>query len=150
MINPNSYIVKTYWMISGLGLRGVELEVYSIIYGFTQNDKEHAFTISYFEEWTNYSEKTVKRAISSLRRKNIIEIRYIKGKASFYKYNAEKADKAISFSNDKYQKFKTENGIPKASNEQDKITPDLSSLGEELRKFDPYGFQETKKEEKRI
>lgn len=149
MINPNSYIVKTYWMVSGLGLRGVELEVYSIIYGFTQNDKEHAFTISYFEEWTDYSEKAVKRAISSLRRKNIIEIRYIKGKASFYKHNAEKTDKAISFANDKYQKFKTENGISTTSDKQDQITPDLSSLGEELRQFDPYGFGESKKEEKR-
>ena len=150
MVNPNSYMVKPHWMISGLGLRGVELEVYAIIFGFTQNDKEHAFTISYFEEWTDYSEKTVKRAISSLHHKNIIEIRYIKGKASFYKYNAEKADEAISFANDEYQKFKTENGISKTSDKQDQITPDLARLREELMQLDPYGFNEGKKEEKRI
>ena len=42
-IKPNSYYSIQYWMINELGLKGLELSIYAIIYGFSR-DHCGAFT----------------------------------------------------------------------------------------------------------
>lgn len=36
-IKPNSYYSIQYWMINELGLKGLELSIYAIIYGFSRD-----------------------------------------------------------------------------------------------------------------
>ena len=53
-IKPNSYYSIQYWMINELGLKGLELSIYAIIYGFSR-DHCGAFTgsRSYLADFTN-------------------------------------------------------------------------------------------------
>ena len=73
-IKNNNYYVTNGWMINELGLSGRELQVYAIIYGFTQ-DEESEFngSLNYIAEWLGTSNKvTVTRALNSLIEKGYI------------------------------------------------------------------------------
>lgn len=73
-IKNNNYYVTNGWMINELGLNGRELQVYAIIYGFTQ-DEESEFngSLNYIAEWLGTSNKvTVTRAINALIEKGYI------------------------------------------------------------------------------
>lgn len=89
-IKNNNYYVTNGWMINELGLTGRELQVYAIIYGFTQ-DEESEFngSLTYIAEWLGTSNKnTVTRAIDALLDKGLIAKRQTitKGvKANYYK-----------------------------------------------------------------
>ena len=89
-IKNNNYYVTNGWMINELGLTGRELQVYAIIYGFTQ-DEESEFngSLNYIAEWLGTSNKTtVTRAIDALLDKGLITKRQTvtKGvKSNFYK-----------------------------------------------------------------
>lgn len=67
-IKNNNYYVTNGWMINELGLSGRELQVYAIIYGFTQ-DEESEFngSLNYIMEWLGTSSfHTALRAINKL------------------------------------------------------------------------------------
>ena len=66
-IRDENYYQVQGWMINRLGLKGVNLEIYAIIYGFTQ-DGENKFTgsIQYLCDFTNTSRPTVIKALKSL------------------------------------------------------------------------------------
>lgn len=66
-VNPDNYIVIQGWMISDLKLKGNDLLVYAIIYGFTQ-DGEHKFTggLQYLANWTNSTKAGVQKNLSNL------------------------------------------------------------------------------------
>ena len=89
-IKNNNYYVTSGWMINDLGLTGRELQVYAIIYGFTQ-DEESEFngSLTYIAEWLGTSNKvTVTRAINALIDKGLITKRQAgeKGKTNnFYR-----------------------------------------------------------------
>lgn len=62
----NFYTVQ-YWMTHNLKLRGVERDVYAVIYGFTQDeDTEFKGSISYIAELTGHTRKSVIEAINYL------------------------------------------------------------------------------------
>lgn len=128
-IKPFSYISKQYWMISCLNLRGIDLEVYSIIFGFSQDGSEHQLSLLYFTKWLRVSNSTVRRSLASLSSKGLIRVRSVPGKFSFYSCEMKPIDDALR-------------SISEGET--------LARLEEELRKFDPYGFGESKEEEKRI
>lgn len=69
----DSYIVIKNWMVSKLGLKGVELIIYAIIFGFSQ-DGQNCYTSStkYLCFWTGKSKETCLNALKSLRNKNLI------------------------------------------------------------------------------
>lgn len=73
-IKNNNYYVTNGWMINDLGLTGRELQVYAIIYGFTQDDEtEFNGSITYIAEWLGTSNRgTVTRAITGLIDKGLI------------------------------------------------------------------------------
>ena len=75
MIKDENYIVIQGFMLNQLRLKGNELLIYSIIYGFTQGLEEQAFTgtLSYLEEWTNSTKQGVLKSIKSLLEKGLIE-----------------------------------------------------------------------------
>lgn len=66
-VNPDNYIVIQGWMISDLKLKGNDLLVYAIIYGFTQ-DGEHRFTggLQYLANWTNSTKSGVQKNLANL------------------------------------------------------------------------------------
>lgn len=70
----HTYINIQSWMISDLDLKGNELLIYAIIYGFCQ-DKESRFRggRSYLATWTNSTVRGVQKNINSLIEKGFIE-----------------------------------------------------------------------------
>lgn len=87
--NSNFYVING-WMVNDLGLSGRELQVYAIIYGFTQDEEtEFNGSLNYIAEWLGTSNRvTVTRAINGLINKGLITKRQIikKGvKTNFYK-----------------------------------------------------------------
>lgn len=66
-VNSDGYINIQGWMVSELGLKGNELLIYAIIYGFSQ-DGESKFTGSrqYLADWTNTTVKNVQNVLNSL------------------------------------------------------------------------------------
>lgn len=72
--HKGSYIVLQDWMTDKLGLKGVELIVYAIIFGFSQ-DGVNCFTSStrYLCRWTGRTKETVIKILKSLREQNLIE-----------------------------------------------------------------------------
>lgn len=75
MKNEN-YIVISGWMRNELGLKGTELILYAIIYGFCQADeKEQKYTgtSSYLCDWTGMSKQAVLKSLRSLVDKGFIQ-----------------------------------------------------------------------------
>lgn len=72
-IKNENYINIGGWMIKELKLKGNELIIYAIIYGFTQTENQ-AFTgsLEYLAQWTNSSKQTVLTNLKSLQDKNLI------------------------------------------------------------------------------
>lgn len=91
MIKNENYIQISGWMINELKLKGTELLIYALIYGFSQDGKS-AFSgsISYIMEWTNSSNRTVISALQSLCEKKLIQkkLSSSKGCVESYKYFA--------------------------------------------------------------
>lgn len=70
----NNYIVIQSWMCSDLNLKGNDLLIYALIYGFSQ-DGESVFngSRSYIAETLNISLPTVDKALNNLISSNLIE-----------------------------------------------------------------------------
>lgn len=72
-VNSDGYINIQGWMVSELGLKGNELLIYAIIYGFSQ-DGESKFTGSrqYLADWTNTTVKNVQNVLNNLVDKGLL------------------------------------------------------------------------------
>lgn len=71
--NKGSYVVLQDWMIEKLRLSGLELIVYAIIYGFSQNGLNcFTSTTRYLTFWTGKTKETCLKILKSLRQKNLI------------------------------------------------------------------------------
>lgn len=73
-VKDGNYIVIQSFMVTDLKLKGNELLIYAIIYGFTQ-DGEHQFNggNQYLADWLNTSKQTVISNLKSLVNKGLIE-----------------------------------------------------------------------------
>lgn len=73
-ITDKNYIVIQSFMVSDLGLKGNELLIYAIIFGFSQTTGQ-AFhgSLSYIESWTNSTRPTVVACLKSLVEKGLLE-----------------------------------------------------------------------------
>ena len=61
------------WMINNLDLKGNELIIYALIYGFSQDGESEFYgSRSYIAEWCNSSLPTVDKALNKLIRKGFI------------------------------------------------------------------------------
>lgn len=67
VIRDSNYVVIQGWMITRLGLKGNELMIYAVIYGFTQNgETEFVGSMKYLADWTNSTVESVRKCIKSL------------------------------------------------------------------------------------
>ena len=73
-MKDRNYFQVHAWMVTKLELRGVDRDVFAIIYGFTQ-DKETLCRCSYkyMVEITGYSKPTILAAVERLESKHLIE-----------------------------------------------------------------------------
>lgn len=73
-IKDGSYLVIQSWMITELELKGNELLIYALIYGFSQaEDSFFNGSLQYLADWTNSSRQTVITTLKSLQEKGLIE-----------------------------------------------------------------------------
>lgn len=73
-VKDENYISISGWMVTRLGLKGNELLIYAIIYGFSQ-DGETRFTgsLQYLADWTNSTKQSCIKCLKSLVEKGYIE-----------------------------------------------------------------------------
>lgn len=73
-VQNENYIQLSGWMVNELNLKGNELVIYAIIYGFSQTP-EHKFrgSLQYLMDWTNSTKQGVLKNIKSLIEKGYIE-----------------------------------------------------------------------------
>lgn len=76
MPKNDNFIVVQGWMVNELSLKGNELLVYALIYGFSQDgESEFKGSANYIAEWLGTTRMTVSRTLSSLVDKNLISKR---------------------------------------------------------------------------
>ena len=87
LVRRENYLIVLGWMITDLNLKGNELLVYAIIYGFSQKENQSfEGSLQYLADWTNSTKQGVLKSLKSLEEKKLIKkemIRY-----NVYKYSA--------------------------------------------------------------
>ena len=72
-VRDNNFFVVHGWMINRLGLKGNELQVYAIIYGFSQAEgTEFTGNLQYLADWTNATRRTALNSLQSLVEKGLL------------------------------------------------------------------------------
>lgn len=72
-IKDENYYQISGWMINKLNLKGTSLNVFAIIYGFTQDgESEFSGSIGYLCEWLNVSRPTISKALEELTNQNYL------------------------------------------------------------------------------
>ena len=73
LIKNENYITIQGFMVNELNLKGNELLIYAIIYGFSQtNGNEFTGSLQYLANWTNSTKYGVQKCLKSLIEKNLI------------------------------------------------------------------------------
>ena len=72
-IKNENYIMISGWMIKELDLKGSELLVYAIIYGFSQDGiNKFEGSRQYLADWCNCTKQGIDRALKNLLKKKLI------------------------------------------------------------------------------
>ena len=72
-VRDNNFFVVHGWMINQLGLKGSELELYAIIYGFSQAEGQQFHgSLQYLADWTNIAKRNVLARLQSLVEKGLL------------------------------------------------------------------------------
>ena len=90
MVKNENFIVIHGWMVNELNLKGNELLVYAIIYGFSQTENQFfTSTAQYLADWTNSTRQGVMKNLSSLLEKELVQKKeqYVNG-VKFVHYHA--------------------------------------------------------------
>lgn len=73
-VQNNNYITVQGWMINDLKLKGTELLVYAVIYGFSQAEgQRYTGSLQYLAEWCGATKRSVQTALKSLTDKGYIQ-----------------------------------------------------------------------------
>lgn len=73
-VNDENYINIMGWMVNKLHLKGNELLIYAIIYGFSQAEQQtFSGSLQYLADWTNSTRQGVMKNLKSLLDKGLIE-----------------------------------------------------------------------------
>lgn len=93
----NCYLNVQGWMVTDLRLKGNDLFLFALIYGFCQN-REAAFTgsLDYLCQWTNTSERTVQNTINRLVNAGLIVKHSRQGETNVIKVNHALIDKILN------------------------------------------------------
>lgn len=96
-MKDESFVMVAGWMVSKLQLKGRELLIYAVIYGFSQ-DGQSWFTgsVRYLAEWAGCSKRTVYTTLQSLLEKGLIHkrVKDVNG-VRFCDYQAVKPDAGV-------------------------------------------------------
>lgn len=87
-VKNGNYFVIQGWMINELKLKGNELIVYAIIYGFSQDGNYYTGSLQYIAEWANISKRSVINTIQKLINLGFVEKMEVKNKSGFNSYRA--------------------------------------------------------------
>lgn len=68
----NYYVVQSF-MITELKLKGLEKELYAIIWGFSQGKNRFNGSLEYLSEWTGYSERRIITVLQKLVSKGLLD-----------------------------------------------------------------------------
>lgn len=72
-VNRDNYIVIQGWMVADLKLKGNELLIYAILYGFTQAENQiFSGSLQYLADWTNSTKQGVMKCLKQLEQKGLI------------------------------------------------------------------------------
>lgn len=144
MIKDENYFVVHGWMLNRLGLKGTDLQVYAIIYGFSQTEKQnYTGSAIYLSEWTGSTVRTIRNSISSLCGKGLLKI--IKKDATHSEYHAIVPDfnmvKNFHHNGEKISPSNSEKISPsmmkKFHHNSEKISPNnINNLNKDLYKID--------------
>lgn len=97
-VKNENYIVIQGWMVNDLKLKGNELMVYAVIYGFSQTENQR-FTgsLQYLADWTNSTKQGVIKNLKSLVEKGFIEKEEKKiNNVKFCEYYATKFNRVVN------------------------------------------------------
>ena len=73
MIKDENYYVIHGWMLNRLGLKGNELTIYAILYGFSQDgESEFRGRIEYISELSGAHKDTVRTTLKNLKEKGFV------------------------------------------------------------------------------
>lgn len=94
----NYYVVQSF-MVKELGLKGLEKEIYAIIYGFSQAEQKFDGSLQYLADWTLSTKQGVMKVLKSLQEKELInkEEEYKNG-VKFVKYYATEFNRGMKHS----------------------------------------------------
>lgn len=90
LIKDENYVIIQGWMLNRLGLKNNELNIYAVIYGFSQtDDTEYSGSLQYLADWCNCTKQGVMKCLHSLLEKGyIFKTETIKNKLKFCSYRA--------------------------------------------------------------
>ncbi len=73
IVKQESYTVQPHWMISDYHLKGTELDVYCLIWGFTQDEQGCYYgSIKYIADYYEIDTRTVERTLKALEAKGLL------------------------------------------------------------------------------
>jgi hypothetical protein len=94
LVNKQNYVNIQGWMLTELNLKGNELLIYAIIYGFSQ-DESSSFrgSLQYLADWTNSTKQGVLKCIKILLEKNfIIKKEEMRNNIKLVEYSCQKVN----------------------------------------------------------
>ena len=93
-VTDENYIVIAGFMINRLNLKGNELLIYAIIYGYSKSDgNRFTGSLQYLSDWTNSSKQSIMNCLKSLEEKGfIVKIENNIQGVKFCEYYATKLD----------------------------------------------------------
>lgn len=91
LVKEENFVNLQGWMITRLGLKGNELIIFAIIYGFSQGDQGvYNGSLKYLADWTNSTKRGVMKNLKSLVDKKLIKKNeIIKGNIKYCEYVSE-------------------------------------------------------------
>lgn len=73
MVDDKVYFSVQAWMVTKLGLKGCERDVYAIVYGYSQDgESDYHGSLGYMSELTGYSKNSICTALKNLTDKKLI------------------------------------------------------------------------------
>lgn len=96
-VKPENYITVQGWMITDLSLKGNELLIYAIIYGFSQTDNQvFSGSLQYLADWTSTTKQTAITCLKSLIEKGHIvkDVKIVNG-VKFCEYHSKNLNRVV-------------------------------------------------------
>ena len=86
MIEYN-YLTIQGWMTETLELKGTELLIYALIYGFCQAKNKSQISLAYIAKWTGCTKRAIINNLKKLEKNKLIKCKKTQGKATNYLIN---------------------------------------------------------------